>query len=271
VRLRNILIIVFVVLVLGGILIVIFRGGKHDENGEPSVYLIGRDPSWYQTEFLGKGREALAFVDELLTEIAREQQLNIRLVRITSDAIFPSLVNGKVNAVVTARELPHYFNQDRYVQSELFYELGPVLIVRRGYPAEELKDLKGKVVGVERGSPLTYALRSDPDVIFVTYANILTALERLEEASIDAVVLPFLPAAIYVNSLFRNDLHIVSAPLLEDGVRVVAPKNVWNPALIESINKGLDTLKEDGRYQALLSRWNLPAPIHSGAEQDVDE
>ena len=269
-RLRSIFII-FLLLFISAILFILFRGGKNSKSNAPTVYLIGRDPSWYQSDFLGKEREVLAFVDELFTEIAREQEINIRLVRISSDAIFPSLVNGKVNAVVTARELPRYFNQERYVQSDLFYELGPVLIVRRGYPAEELIDLEGKVVGVERGSPLTYALQNDPDVVFVTYSNILAALERLEESSIDAVVLPFLPAAIYVNSLFRNTLEIVSAPLLDEGVRIVAPKNTWNTTLIESINKGLTALHEDGRYQALLSRWNLPAPIHFGNDLDITE
>ncbi len=241
------------------VLLVVFLQSKKPLPGAPTQFIIARDSQWYDVELHGKEREFLAFTDELLTKIAREEKLSFRFADRSSGELLSSVSRGTVEGAIVTNPPSERPGHRSLLWSDTIYQLGPVLVLRMDSEIDERADMTGKVVGVKRGASLVFDITAHADVIFVTYPNIIDAFEKLVDSSIDGVIAPYVTAHIYLYSLFTDSLRIGTEPLVDQGVRLVVPRTPWGEDLIARFNTQLKTLKENGEYQKLLKRWNLPS------------
>ena len=65
-----------------------------------------------------------------------------------------------------------------------------------------------------------------------------------------------LPAYTFTEALYKGKLQVVSDPITDEGLRLIALKGAED-SLIEKFDQGLKDLKEDGTYGILLKKWNL--------------
>ena len=104
------------------------------------IYRIARDPSWYPLNLLGKERQLLAFSDELFLAIARDQGINIVLLKTSSVSLFPGLFQHHYDAVISTMP-PTSFNRRRFNISNPYYLVGPVLVVHCFQPRKDFVTL----------------------------------------------------------------------------------------------------------------------------------
>lgn len=224
------------------------------------MYVVGYDNDFAGQDVGGKERELSTFFDELLEKVG-----DIKNISITTDIepyenLFPALKRGAVDAVGTVTLPNEIFAVGRYGLSEPIYDFGPVIVVRADSKVTKLEDLKGMVIGITRGSNLASELSLDPSIFVVAYNGVLSALDHLQDKSIEAALLPFVPAYVYAHSLFRGKMRIASTPLIHAYLHLVVLSSRSGLRLLHDFNEVLKKMKEDGSYDALLQRWNLPNP-----------
>ncbi len=233
--------------------------GPGSDSSAGIVYRIAKDPTWYPIDFMSKEQEIAAFSDELIRSVADEEDMRVSFASTGSNALLGGLNSDQYDLILTGVP-PTPSTEKLFVYSNSYYDYGPVVVVSNKSTFTDPKQLDGRIVGVERGSATVVNLAIDPRTTLVAYDNILDAMEALTKGEIDGVILNVLPAYLYAQSLYTGNLKIISKPLSDDGLRLVARRNRPGVDFVEAFNKALEKMKTDGRYEALLQRWGLPNP-----------
>lgn len=247
--------ILFIFLLVLATIVLGMRSCDSTENfWRKKLYRIARDATWYPLDLLGKERNMLAFSNELLLAIAKNESLKIELLSNSSENLFSGLDNELYDAILSPM-LPNQYNNQYYWFSKPFYLLGPVLVVKESLNVNSLQEMEGKAIGVSSGSSLVY--NRYPKILITSYDNILTALNDVERNVIDGVILSGLTAYAYTTGLYSGRLKVASAPLTNEGLRLIARKDEESKYLIDKFNEGFEKVKNDGTYDALITKWGL--------------
>ena len=222
----------------------------------PTTYFIGEDNQWKGLDLMGKEPNLTGFNHDLLAAISQKEELPLRVVIVPEKNLLEELEKGTLQGIVTSLQ-PTHAHENRFLFSNLYFRLGPVLIIRQTAPIKGWNEKAKKIVGVQANSPTILDLEQDPSIQIKLYEDILSALSDLSKGQIDGVIFPALPAHIYTRTFYEHELKIVSAPLNDEGLRLVTLKNEEGKFLIERFNEGLQALEEDGFYRDLLHRWGF--------------
>lgn len=125
--------------------------------------------------------------------------------------------------------------------------------------ADQIKskdDLAGKKLGVQAGTTgETWCTENASDAKVSSYKSGMDAALDLKNGRLDAVVIDELPAKAIVEQ--NSDLQILEVTLGDPEEYAIAVKK-GNTELLESINKTIARMKEDGTYQKLNDAF-MPA------------
>jgi polar amino acid transport system substrate-binding protein len=232
-------------------------GGERDAYD----YRIGLDPSWYPLELLGQEPLVTGFSSDLIQGVAKKERLRLVRTLASWDNLLQGLEEGKYEGALTSMA-PQVFTEDRYDFSEVYLLTGPVLIVPADSALASLDALVGKEVAVQGGSPGALLLERYPGVLIRYYDNIPTALNAVLTQEVDAAVFGVVPAEAYVRDLYKGRLKIATAPLNEEGLRLMVLHNKA-PGLLRAFHAGLKSMRRDGKYAELLEKWSLAAESSS--------
>lgn len=246
------------------VLIISLRSCSSKKGATKDEYTIGRDSTWYPLQLLGRERSLVAFSNDLMAIVSKNIGLRFSWTETTPNALADGLSNGNYDAILTS-ERPNVTNQERYIFSDIIFKLGPVLVVRQDSNYTSLKELKGQSVGMGSSAFLIYgAIRESGantyDINLVSYNNMNQALDALTNNQIDAVIMEALPAYTMIGGLYHGLLKIVTPPLTDDGLRLMALKTPENEAMIKEFNEDLHKIRANGSYDALITKWNLIDP-----------
>lgn len=253
--------------ILGLALFFLFRGCSLSETLEKE-YTIGQDSRWRGTNLMGNERNLSAFNNDLLAAIAKQGKFRIRFIVTPTTELLPNLEQGKLQAILTTLQ-PSYLHENRLIFSDPYFLTGPVLIIPATAPIEGWNEKAKKIVGILPNSPvflnleqdpsiqLKLFLEKDPSIQIQLYDDTLKALSDLSARRIDGALIPAIPAYTYVRTFYKNELKVVTLPLSEEGVRLVALKNEEGELLIKHFNEGLAALKQNGTYKKMLEQWGL--------------
>lgn len=230
--------------------------GCSTSSPEKETYRLARDRSFYPLNLMGKEHDFLAFADDLVIEISQLENFNVELFSTSASGLMLGLDEGDYDAILTW-EIPSTANQQRYEFTEPFFPLGLVLVVNATTPYDSLKDLEGKVVGLQTGTGLRFDISKFPFVIFKYYDNVQLGLEDLANHKIDGVIMNVFPAYIYTRSFYKGRLKIISETLSNEGFRFITLLNLKENDFIQRFDSGLKKMKEDGSYHKLLEKWGL--------------
>lgn len=243
-------------LVWGGIRACSAPVGRNPEQ----LYRIARDPTWYPLNLMGKEKNVLAFSNDLLLMIAKMQKVRLELVSVDSSLLFEGLDKNDFQAVVSSM-MPNVLNSRRYSFSDPFFFVGPVLIVRADSTVKSLEEMKNMVIGIKSDAPVALSVSKYP-VYYRSYTSMTDAFNDLYQKRIDGLLMPILQADTYINTFHHNEFKVVTSPLTDEGLRLVARKNPISEYLLDQFNLGLLQMFEDGSYSALLKKWDLIEPSH---------
>ncbi|MCI0382768.1 MAG: transporter substrate-binding domain-containing protein [Chlamydiae bacterium] len=218
-------------------------------------FLIGIDPYWYPLEIAGREKNILAFSSELLSEIAKSKNIKIALITMNWDNLLWGLNHGKYEGILSSMQ-PYLFYEKKYQFSDLYLPTGPVLILPYDARISSLEKMKGKEVGVIRGSPASLLLQTFPGIILRSYNSIPETFNDILIQTIDGAVIDLLPAQAYVRDLYHNQLKIASPSLDNQGLRLITLQ-CQTGALIKIFNEGLKELRKSGKYEKMVKKWGL--------------
>lgn len=242
--------------IFGIFLLFLFFKGCSSEIVTDFEYSIGQDTEWREINLLGKQRNLVAFNQDLLTQIAKTENLRFKMVPVYNHDLISDLEQERVRAILTTLA-PGPVYEGQFVFSDPYFLTGPVLVIPSSSSVKEWEEIPKKIIGTEIRSPSIARFEKDPTVQKKFYDEILTALSDLSVYRIDGAIFPAIPAHTYVNTFYKNELKIVTPPLTGDGIRLVAKKNEIGELLVSKFNEGLKAVQESGAYAGMLERWGL--------------
>lgn len=222
----------------------------------PNSFTIARDPTWFPLDFRDKSSQVTAFSDELLGAIADRENIQIRIYSTPSDLLFPGLHAGTFQGVLSY-DVPRGTLFDNFLTSVPYFRFGPVLVVRTASQITSIDQLRGSAVGVVRGTSLLFDQPTPADITYILYDDVLIALQHLSDGVVDGAIIGAFHAHAYTSGLFAHRLQIASAPLTNEALRLITLKGHEGNTLIRHFDHGLEALRANGQYAALLKKWGL--------------
>lgn len=233
------------------ILLSLLTGCSCDRGGLRGPMKIGIDPTWYPIDFGPQTSYVNGYIEDLLLEMALYSGMEFELVQANWDALREGLKRGKFDAILTSMPLYDY-HQESYESSDNALNLGPVLIGPAGGEALDLKKMGGQLVGTVANSPAVLVLEKYPDLILRGYPTVPALLNAVVAGEIQAAVLDRIPAVNFVKDLYAGKLKIVSQPLTDGGLHLVARKG-----RLQSFNDTLRVFEKKKKMDPLLEKWSL--------------
>ncbi len=216
---------------------------------------VAFDPGWYSFAVPGRESALTAFTTELIETIGKEENLKIGVFQRSWSNLMLGLQENNYQAICTPMQ-PYIFYEKLYVFSSIYLETGPVLVVGANSSWNSLSELSGKEVGILQGTSDALVLEKFPDIIQRTYSSIPSGLDDVRDGVIEAMVLDILSAEAYTRDLYVGQIKISSAPLAQEGLRLVGLKGK-SEELIRRFNRGLERLKSNGTYSKIAQKWGL--------------
>jgi hypothetical protein len=241
------------VLWLGGIalllLIYLFYPAKMMESG----IKIGRDPQNFGADLFGKEPSILALTNDLLDEMPS----SFTPITVGRDYFRSELAKGTISGFI------FYGNDNRAIfpgllESDTFFPLGSILVVRTDSPVTNNKEIEGKSIGVIKNSSIYLALDKLPTFKIVPAETIWTLFDLVLTKRVDGIVLDTLAAYVYLYRIHKDVLRFVPPPLTNAGIRLFAPNTPAGQDLIAKFNHDLATLTASGKLKELFENWDFP-------------
>ncbi len=223
------------------------------------VYRIARDIDIHTYQLADREKNLLGFSDELIVTIADKEGFYVQFLASSTANLIEGLDQGFYDAMLTDMR-PTGQLEEKYVFSDVYLFLGPVLVVRKDSPVTSIEEMDGKTVGIETGTSMVFDVEKYPSLLIFPYENVFDALEKLSNYQLDGVIMGPLAAHIYIPSIFNNQLKIASKPLTKEGFRMVAKKTENGQKLIELFNTGLKQAMSESSYSNLMKKWNVYNP-----------
>jgi ABC-type amino acid transport substrate-binding protein len=224
---------------------------------ERHTYHIAINKNFAPIQLFGKEPNLVAFLSDLISEILQTEKISANLYTMENGDLFLALDDGTYDGIIISG-VPNTYLQGKYLFSEPFYRSGPVLVVPENSTITSLKELAGKPIGIQKGSSLLFELEKDRgSMLFISYDNVVAALDDLTTNVLSGVIMEMPLAYTYANSFYSGKVKVVTGPLTKLGVRLTAPKGPLGKHLIDNVNEGLEKLKKNGEYDKLIEKWEL--------------
>lgn len=146
---------------------------------------------------------------------------------------------------------------DNVNMSNAYYQLSEIIVTKKDNESIKAKeDLVGKIIGAQANSTSEVAADSLKDMGIEAkeikkYNRNSEALIDLKNGRVDAVVVGFAYAATQAKG--NPDLKIINDPVRSVDIVVVLNKGA--DTLTEKINEAIDTVKNNGTYDAVYKKW----------------
>jgi polar amino acid transport system substrate-binding protein len=210
----------------------------------------------------GKTQFYDGFEMEIIQEIAARLNIEPRLINIPWAAQPENLVSRQVDVLLSAREegaLETGDNQGKFIETKPYYRNAQRLLIRAdGTEIKSLRDLIGKRVGVVANSggaaiAETYNKNRGNAIRLFSSRDLDRMVIQLRDRQLDAMILDEPVATWQVRN--NPNFAIIGEPLIP--IRLVAIVNKDDLSLKKAIDQALTEMRQDGKLEQILKRWNL--------------
>ncbi|MFJ1298695.1 glutamine ABC transporter substrate-binding protein GlnH [Pseudomonadota bacterium AL_CKDN230030165-1A_HGKHYDSX7] len=214
--------------------------------------VVATDTSFVPFEFK-QGSTYTGFDIDLWEAIAKELKLTYKLRPMDFNGIIPGLQAKHIDvalAGITIRD-----DRRKVIDfSDPYYESGlAILVGEKNTDITTAADLAGKSVAVKSGTATVDYLRVQaPKAQLKPFPNIDNAFVELATGRVDAAVHDTPNVQYYANTAGKGRLKVAGILKGDDLYGIAFPKG---SALVPEVNKALATLKANGQYDAIYTKW----------------
>ena len=200
--------------------------------------------------FIEDGKQ-VGFDVDLGNEIASRMGVRLTFEAIDFRGIIAALTSGRVDVLITGM----VYTPDRAQRidfSQPYFDGGVAAGFRSDKPVARPDDIVGKRIGVEIGSAGDKFVREkyEARVEIKTYDTVFLGLKDLENGRLDAFVGSIAP----MRYIMRNMPTLRASAIWDSRIQAVNTRKEDKDLLAE-INKQLSSIKGDGTYDKLVSKW----------------
>lgn len=211
---------------------------------------VGTNAEFPPFEYLENG-EITGFDMDLVHEIGKIVDADIKIVDMAFDGLLPALQMKKVDLVIAGMTA----NEERMKTvsfTQPYYTASQVIIVKEGDSSiKSFADLKGKKVGVMLGFTGDMVVSEIDGVKIERFNAAYAGIMALQAGKVEAIVLDSEPAKNYVAQ--NKGLILADADAEQEEYAIAVRKN--DKALLEKVEKALSEIKENGTYDKLIQKY----------------
>src|SRR5690606_2172812 len=214
--------------------------------------IVATDTAFVPFEFK-QGNTYTGFDIDLWAAIAKELNLKYKLQPMDFNGIIPGLQTRNIDvalAGITIRD-----DRKQVIDfSDPYYESGlAILVADNNNDIKAAKDLAGKDVAVKTGTAtVDFTKKQVPEAKLRLFPNIDNAYLELATGRVDAAVHDTPNVQYYANTAGKGRVKVVGTVKSGDFYGIAFPKG---SDLVAKVNQALATLKSNGQYDAIYTKW----------------
>ncbi|AGK53484.1 substrate-binding periplasmic protein [Bacillus sp. 1NLA3E] len=212
--------------------------------------------------YIDKDTKKYSGIDaEILTEVAKRIGIpKVELKEVKFENLLLELNNKNIDLVSDGMYIKP--EREKIVQfTDIWYKQGEALVVPKTSPIKGIDDLKGKVIGAQKGVTfleLAQKLQAEGKIgrvdIFGSSAELLLATNT---GKIDGTITDGVVAAYSISKDPSLNLKIVSPYKAQASGNIAAAARKEDKTLVEAINKEIEELKKNGFILKVLKKYGL--------------
>jgi polar amino acid transport system substrate-binding protein len=212
---------------------------------------MGTNAAFPPFEYLDGG--VVSGVDaDLMAAIAKEMDVELVITDMEFDSLPTALANGQID-VIAAGFTVTADREETMDFSTPYYTAAQTIIVLKDSTIATLDDLTDTVIGVQSGTSGQFCAEELTDVDNIKgFASGMLAVEALKNGQVDAVIIDNNPASAYGDEN-PDTLTLIEGQYDDEEYAIAVAKD--NAALLKEINAALETLKSNGTFDEIISKY----------------
>lgn len=223
--------------------------------GKEKVLRVGTNPEFKPFEYVGEGGKTEGFDIDLMNMIGEELGYKVEWKTMAFDGLIPALKNNEIDAIIAGmsvteeRKAAVDFSDEYYISKFAYVKLKGDTVLN------SIDDMKEKRLGAQLGTIQEQEAKKISEKTVVNEA-ITSLILELKNKNLDALVLEDVVASAYVSE--NPELEIFATKdMTDNGGTAIAFDKGKNAELIKQVNETIAKLKENGKYDELLKKYNL--------------
>ncbi len=206
-------------------------------------------------EYIDANNEIQGFDIDLAKAICQAIPADCSFTYQDFDSLIPSLKFRRFDALIAAIDITPE-RQKQVLFSDIYYKNSALFIATKE-AASNFTDFKNKKIGVQNGTThQKYLADKYPETNIVAYSSYQNAILDLKSGRLDAVFGDTAVSTEWLksdNTLTTVGSNITDPDYFGTGMAIAVRKN--NIELMTKINQAMQTIKDNGKYQAIYDKW----------------
>ena len=178
-------------------------------------------------------------------------ETKVEFKEVTSKTRMPLLNNGDIDVIVATMTITEERKKEVDF-TDVYFDAGQSLLVKKGSSIKRIDDLKGKTVIAVKGSTSAVNIREKaPDAKVLEFENYAEAFNALKAGQGDALTTD--DSILYGMADEDPSYELVGGTFTEEPYGIAVKKG--NTALVEELNKALKAIKDSGKYDEIYKKW----------------
>lgn len=247
-------------LVLSFICISVLAACSSGSKTEKKELIIGLDNTFAPMGFKDKDDQLVGFDVELATEVGKIIDKTFAFQNIDWDLKESELSSSNIDLIWNGYTITEK-RKEKVLFTEPYLDNRQLIITLAENDINSKDDLSDKTVSVQKNSSAYEAVMKESDLVEKLSGSALVLFDTnndcfmdLETKRSDAIVVDETLARYYMRQQKNPDLYkVLSEDFGEEEYAIGLRKS--DKELCESINKAIETLKENGKFDAIKSKW----------------
>ena len=220
---------------------------------------VGTNAEFPPFEYINDEGEPDGFDMAVIKAIGKAEGFDVKITNMEFKSLIASLATGSLDAVIAGMTVTEE-RQQSVDFSDSYYTATQCIVIPKDSDISSLADLNGKKIAVQEGTTgdILSTPAEDNDIITDENTEVqrfkkgTDAIVALNNGGVDAVVIDKNPAENFVANN-KDTLTLIEDDTSTEEYAIAVGKG--NTELLEKINSGLATIKEDGTFDALVAEY----------------
>ena len=227
-----------------------------EKTTEEKVLRVGTNPDFKPFEYIGENKQVAGFDIDLMNMIGEEIGYKIEWNTLSFDGLIPALKAGQIDAIIAGMSATEERKKAVDFSDVYYYTQFAYVKLKDNNEITKLDDLKDRKIGAQMATIQDAEAKRLSPKGAVANESIVTLIQELKNKGIEAIVLEDAVASNYVSE--NPELVIFDMKSMDENVgAAIAFDKDKNTELVKKVNDALKKLKENGKYDELLKKYNL--------------